>query len=178
MQGVRSAGRRDRFVADILRRLALALPLLWLAAPAHSAGDDEPGEWELALNLGEFGVFDRLELFEVGVELRFPTWRYGIRPTTGATFLENGGFYGYAGLRVELDLGERFYFAPSTAVGLYKEGSFDLGGPLEFRNALELGWRPTAGTSVGFGISHLSNGGIYDRNVGLETLYVSIGVSL
>ena len=172
MTRARTNGRR------LLRGLAILVSLVLLADSARPQDENAPpGRFELAVYAGEFGVINRLGLYEIDLELRLPAWRYCLRPIAGAALIENGGFFGYLGLRAEIPLSERFYIAPSTGLGFYEQSAYDLGGPFEIRNALELGWRPTPRTSVGVGMSHLSNGGVYDQNPGLETAYVSLGFS-
>jgi hypothetical protein len=60
---------------------------------------------------------------------------------------------------------------PGFAAGLFhRGGGQNLGGPVEFRSSIELAYRFGDGSRLGLNLSHLSNGGFYDRNPGTESL--------
>ena len=53
--------------------------------------------------------------------------------------------------------------------GLYFKGNeIDLGGPIEFRSALEIEYKVNNKYGVGIGIDHRSNAEIYDYNPGMD----------
>ena len=52
----------------------------------------------------------------------------------------------------------------------------DLGGPVEFRSGLELGYESDRGWRIGLGFDHRSNAGIESRNPGLETVHLRLSV--
>ena len=55
--------------------------------------------------------------------------------------------------------------------GLYEEGDgVDLGGPIEFRSGLAIGYINKAGVKMSLSVDHRSNLGIYSSNPGLETV--------
>ena len=125
-------------------------------------------ESELALQWGTFGVGDTEQLFVVGAEYRAaPIWE-GLRPIAGLAELEDGAEYFYAGVRYDVDLGERWQLSPSFAPGIYLGESLDLGGPVEFRSGVDLAYRFHDRWKAAAGIYHLSNGGLYSRNGGSE----------
>lgn len=177
-------------------RFLTALLALWLsllappgaAAPAPAAGGPSflpllpPAEphasWDLSLHWGTFGVFDTEQIFEAGFESRGPSWRHGLRPILGASVLDDGGNYVYAGLRGEWHLTRRLGIAPSFAPGIYSPGGIDLGGPLEFRSGIDLTWELDDTFTLGVGLYHLSNGGLYSRNGGSESVLFSLTYSL
>ena len=69
--------------------------------------------------------------------------------------------------------------SPQWATGLYyRSPEFDLGGPLEFRTSLELSYRLAGGAQVGACLYHLSNGGLFDRNPGSESLVLTYRAGL
>jgi hypothetical protein len=152
---------------------------------AASGGDRPPpaapraGAVELALLSGGFAVLDDDHEFEVGLEGRFRPSFLGLRPIFGATAIEGGQSYLYVGVRYEHALGHGFHVAPSLAAGVYDEdGGIDLGGPIQFRSALEIGWRPNDWSTVGLVFYHLSNASLYDSNSGSESLVLGVGVDV
>lgn len=107
-----------------------------------------------------------------------PNWKH-LHPEFGVLATKDSDVYVWGGLRYFWDLSDRWYLAPHTAVGLYEpEGGADLGGPVEFRSGLELGYRFSPNVRLGIDYSHLSNSRIYDRNPGLEDLVFNLGFSL
>ncbi len=55
--------------------------------------------------------------------------------------------------------------------GLYADnGGFDLGGPIEFRSGIELGYEGRNGWRYALSYDHRSNAGLYDKNPGIETV--------
>ncbi|MDR9454072.1 MAG: acyloxyacyl hydrolase, partial [Wenzhouxiangella sp.] len=61
--------------------------------------------------------------------------------------------------------------------GLYEAGDgVDLGGPVEFRSGLEVGYQADNGMRLSLGIDHRSNAGIYGTNPGLETVHVRVSI--
>ena len=81
-------------------------------------------------------------------------------------------------MRGEWPLTERLGIAPSFAPGIYSPGGVDLGGPLEFRSGIDLTWRLDDSFTLAAGLYHLSNGGLYSRNGGSESLLFSLTYSL
>ena len=64
-------------------------------------------------------------------------------------------------------------------VGAYRRGSGrDLGGALQFRNALDIGYRWESGIEAGIGADHRSNAGLRHPNPGLNTVYLFAAIPL
>lgn len=99
---------------------------------------------------------------------------FGIEATT------DGGFYGYAGLRVDVALGRRFLISPNFSVAGYVQGDGkDLGSPAHFRSGIDLFWRFDRGGRVGLSFHHLSHASLFgDKNPGTETLLLTYSVPL
>jgi lipid A 3-O-deacylase len=121
------------------------------------------------------GAFDFMESdhrsgqFEVQYRSDLKLWVF--QPMVGANVTTDGSAYAYAGISLDIFLGNRVILRPSFAPGLYYEGNGkDLGSVLEFRSALELGWRFDDRSRLGLEISHRSNAGIDDHNPGEESL--------
>jgi lipid A 3-O-deacylase len=126
----------------------------------------------LAVGVGAFDFMeddDRAAQFEVQYRSDLKLWVF--QPMVGANVTTDGSAYVYAGVSLDIFLGNRVVLRPSFAPGLYYEGDGkDLGSVLEFRSALELGWRFDDRSRLGLEISHRSNAGIDDRNPGEESL--------
>ena len=71
----------------------------------------------------------------------------------------------------------RGYIQLHAMTGLYEKGDgIDLGGPIEFRSGIEIGYQARNGTRMGFGFDHRSNAGIYSQNPGLETIHFRVSI--
>lgn len=140
-----------------------------------------PREWVLSAGVFDLAKTDRTE---AGLELRFVPRRlrlfgrdWRLEPMLGGMVNEDGAYYGYLGLRLPLELGERWQVTPSVGPGIYSAGdSIDLGGPVEFRSGLEISARLGERTSLGISYYHLSNGILYDLNPGEESLVLVLAV--
>ena len=103
------------------------------------------------------------------------------KPLGGVMATSDGAFYGYAGIGVDVFLGNRFVVTPSFAPGYYSKGSgLDLGYALEFRSQVEFAYRFDDRSRLGLAVSHMSNASIGDTNPGTESaiLYYSIPISV
>ena len=59
--------------------------------------------------------------------------------------------------------------------GMYLRGDgVDLGGPINARAGIEIGWETGTGMRIGLSLDHRSHGGIFDRNPGVETVQVRL----
>ena len=64
-------------------------------------------------------------------------------------------------------------------VGLYEPGNgWDLGGPIEFRSGIELGYENRNGWRYGLSYDHRSNAEIYASNPGIETIQFRVSVPI
>lgn len=161
--------------------LLLVLPLL-SAVPLRAA---EPAE--VGLGAGEVEVFEDGPGHEIDLEVRFPPRRFHLLPRflpdlvplLGTIATTKGMVYAYAGLRAELPLGHRWWFSPSFSGGVYyRAAGQDLGGPVEFRSALEISYELGRGSRLGVCLYHLSNGGIFPPNSGSESLVFTYSAAL
>ena len=155
------------------KRLLLAVCLLTVAPVAQA------GEW--AIYGGNYDTQEDDQPFELGLEHR---WRpldlsmpskYSLRPAAGIAGTEDGNAWVYGGLRLEIALGQ-WVVTPQFAITAYEDGDGkDLGGVLEFRSGLEVGYRFSEKARVGLLFYHLSNAGFYDRNPGSNSLVLTVG---
>ncbi len=153
-----------------VRRLlaALALGLVALAGGAAHA-DDPPF---IQSSVGIFDIDHEEKATAFNFEYRFADTHFWIfKPIVGGFVTTKRGLYGYGGFRIDIFLGKRLVFTPSTAFGLYDKGNGkDLGHVVEFRSGVELDYRFDNRARLGLGFHHLSNAGIGDRNPGTEIL--------
>lgn len=147
---------------------AAADPLLALSAGAYDVGDFEAGT------------------AEAGVEIQLaPVWtgrlprRLALRPMLGLSGTGDGAVWGYAGLHADFEASPTWMVSPAFAVSLFDEGDGkDLGGPVEFRSAIEISYRFATAKRLGLTFHHLSNGGLYDDNPGTNSLLLTWTVDL
>ena len=100
-------------------------------------------------------------------------------PQMGVWGTNKGSAYVYAGVRLDVFIGNRVVFSPSFSPGLYHEGKGkDLGFIVEFRSSAELAYRFDDYSRVSLGIAHLSNASLGDKNPGVETLTLTYSIPL
>ncbi len=83
-----------------------------------------------------------------------------------------------AGLSAIRNLNEKWFFEGSLAAGYYDAGrtGVDLGGDLQFRTLIGLGYRISEKSRISIAIDHISNAGLEDFNPGREALTVRYGI--
>ena len=125
------------------------------------------------------GVFDintsskkSSELFGVqhsNEDLFRDTFLGKLSPITGFMMTADSASYFYTGVQAEYKIG-KLNLTPSFSPGLYSMGDGkDLGSPLEFKSELQLSVDLRPGTKLGYSQSHLSNGGLDDKNPGADS---------
>ena len=112
--------------------------------------------YDLGHKLGPFGTAIGFSYAEAG-----ETW-VGI----GSTYAFNFG-------------NSPFYGELHSMPGLYFDnGGFDLGGELQFRSGIELGYENKAGWRYALSYDHRSNADLRSRNPGVETVQFRVSVPL
>lgn len=104
----------------------------------------------------------------------FGPFRIGL----GMSMNTRGALWAGAGIihRIEFP-GSPAYLESHFMPGFYLRGNgADLGGPINARAGVELGWTTQAGIRVGLSVDHRSHGGIFDRNPGVETVQLRLTV--
>jgi lipid A 3-O-deacylase len=159
-----------------LRALAVALVLLTAAAAPAAAQDPS----FLSFSAGWFDMNrQKDEAIEVGVQWRGSEKLWIFQPMAGAMATFDGAGYVYAGISLDIFLGNRLVFRPSFAPGLYAHGSgYDLGHVVEFRSAAELAWRFDDRSRLGIEFYHLSNAHLGDKNPGEESLTLTYAIPI
>ena len=98
--------------------------------------------------------------------------------TAGLSVTEGGGMWIGFGQTLTYELGNSPMFVELHAMpGLYApNGGFDLGGPLEFRSGIEIGYENRKGWRYGLSYDHRSNAGIFKNNPGIETVQFRVSI--
>ncbi len=173
-----------RVVATIGSRLhSLLCAVLMLAAVvaaptlARAEGDD-PEPDALAFGAGWFDIIKMRDNAAIlNLEYRSDKKLWVFKPMFGMWASSEGGFYGYAGIRMDVYFGNRFVFTPSFAPGFYHDGNGkDLGLEVEFRSSVEVAYRFDDYSRLSLGLAHLSNASLGDKNPGVETLTLTYSV--
>ncbi|MCK6450751.1 MAG: acyloxyacyl hydrolase [Alphaproteobacteria bacterium] len=158
----------------VLAGLSLAVP----AAAQSLDSDSDPDA--LAFGAGWWDVVQNKDTAALlNLEYRSNKKLWWFKPQAGMFGTSKGGFYLYAGIRLDVYFGDRFVFTPSFSPGVYHEGNGrDLGFELEFRSSAEIAYRFDDYSRLSLGIAHLSNASLGDRNPGVETLTLTYSVPL
>lgn len=181
------SGSRERSWSRL--RSAIAIACLLAGAGSLEAQSETGSPWRLGAPhtvVASSGIFEPIVgddgSYEIGIELQFaprrlpvlPRFVPDLMPTMGVIASAQGALYAYGGLGVDIPLGERWTFSPGTGMGFYfRSYSKDLGGPLEFRSALELSYRLPNDARIGVCLYHLSNAGLRTPNPGSESLVLT-----
>lgn len=116
------------------------------------------------------------------IYLRYdPSTRFGPFGTTlGLSAGDGVGTWLGAGMTWDWQFGYSPYYVELHAMpGYYMEGDgFDLGGPVQFRSGIELGYEAMNGWRYAVSYDHRSNAGLYDDNPGIETVQFRVSVPL
>jgi hypothetical protein len=160
--------------------LGLAVALL-AAAPAEAQvgreGDDPSF---LTISGGWFDMNrqkDQAAEFRLEYRSDYKMWIF--KPFGGVMGTSTGAGYLFAGVLIDVFLGNRWVVTPSFAPGWYiKGGGYDLGYPLEFRSQLELAYRFDNRSRLGVSFGHMSNASLGDKNPGTESLMLNYSVPL
>jgi len=129
----------------------------------------------IALSVAHRGLRRSAEFAsEAGLEYRSAERLWVLKPFAGAVANSAGTVYVYAGLLLDIYLGEHFVLTPSSAPGFYSAGKGkNLGFPIEFRSQVEMSYRFSNGSRVGMGINHISNAGLGHINPGIEAVVIT-----
>ena len=109
---------------------------------------------------------------QFGLEYRFASRYWNLRPVVGINVSTDESIYGYGGVYWDIDLWQSgFFFSPNLVAGFYEDGDgLNLGGTVAIRTGVEVSYDVGNRHRVGVAFNHISNAGIYDRNPGAETI--------
>lgn len=151
-------------------RLALAA-LLCLAQPALA---------ESPRLIGSLG--QQLSPNDAEASLRYlgspHLWK--LQPMLGLSVSSNGSGYIGAGSAITWRMAdEGLFLRVSSIAGIHRRGSGkNLGGPIMFRTAVDLGVQNRDGREFGIGADHRSSARLYRPNPGLNTVYLFASIPL
>jgi lipid A 3-O-deacylase len=173
----------------LLRATVPIALFLWAAScvPAACAPDwplggsftllgDSPHQ--LDVGLGAYGLRHNTdsESQAARLELRIGRKIAYIGPAVGLLANRERIRYLYTGLYAELAW-RRFVLTPQLGIGIFRNGSgIDLGGPLEFRESVEVAYRLTDRWRIGVSAAHVSNADIYRENPGQQDFLINCSV--
>jgi hypothetical protein len=152
---------------------------LGLSNVARAQAPRDPSPDLLALSVGWYdALHDTASATQFRGEWRSGKGIWKVRPLIGVMGTTDGAYHGYAGILVDFQLGN-FYITPSFAPGIYVRGNGkNIGGPVEFRSQIELGYRLPNRGRLAISVDHISNAGIYQRNPGVESAMLTYGIPL
>jgi len=87
--------------------------------------------------------------------------------------INHNGFVGF-GVSAEYQISGQNFIEASFMPGYFKEGDVDLGGHMHFRSTLGIGTNITDSAALSFAFSHISNGGLNDRNPGMDMVMLGL----
>ena len=140
------------------------------------------GEQESRLSFSAGNVIERRaeEGFEVSMRYDFARMIGPFGQAVGLSWGEESGSWVGYGWTWGTTFGKSpFYTELHAMPGLYAAADdFDLGGPIEFRSGIELGYENRNGWRYAVSYDHRSNAGIYDENPGVETVNFKVSIPL
>lgn len=155
--------------------VAIAAAAIALTASAPAQANEY-----LTGSIGYHDIIDKgYDSTQLGLEYRFNSISYGLRPIVGVTATTDKSAYAYAGVNLDVPiLSNQLYLIPNFAAGAYHAGDDgkDLGGAIEFRSGLEIAYQMENFQRIGIAFNHTSNAGIYDKNPGVETLMLTYSI--
>lgn len=158
--------------------MALSLALLATAcwSPPERVGP------RLRLHGGVYNATETRDeqLLETGVELQLrelTSWR--LVPAVGIVLIQGDAFFLSTSLRRDFWFTPSFGLLVASGFGYFGDGyQLELGGDFEFRSTAELAHRFSNGVLIGYGVAHVSNGGLFDDNPGANSVLLSVTIPL
>ncbi|MDB5491698.1 MAG: lipid 3-O-deacylase family protein, partial [Micavibrio sp.] len=160
-----TAGKIARFIA-----FSALLGTIMSITPAQADNIDR-----VSLSAGAYDLFDKdNQATDFRIEYRPGQsifWQF--KPWIGGEVTTDGTIYGAAGFLYDFSLGNNWILTPSIGAGLYTDGDGkDLGGSIQFREQIEIGYQFQNASRLTGSVSHISNWGIDDKNPGTDVFGV------
>jgi lipid A 3-O-deacylase len=155
-----------------MRRALLSLllaPALFTARPAGA------GDWLLGAGISYYSRTGAPNAAMVSLEWQTsPPWHLGrwrIGPAAAANWDKRHNLWAGIGLAARRDFG-RWFVELGEMPGIFHNSRpiTDLGGPIEFRSLIGIGYRIGAATSLSLAFDHRSNAGLYKQNPGANSV--------
>ena len=159
---------------------AVALAATLTILPANSAQADA---FKFGLGVDNIDTDRGSESVSLQLEYHFDpirTYDWGHFGVAGiAEFDDDGDVFAGVGLALTWNLNQNWFVESGLAAGYYDAGSsgFDLGGNLQFRTLVGLGYRVNDSSTLSLAATHLSNAGIEDLNPGRNAIFLRYGRS-
>ena len=159
-------------------KLLIFLALLnFMVSPALA----KEGNKEISFFTGTFDVIDKegdaqTSLF--GIEHKNPnlfrdTFLGKFSPVSGGFMTGDSSVYLYTGVEGQYGIG-RLKILPSFTPGFYEKGNGkDLGGALEFKSEIKLGFDIFENSKIGYSYSHISNNDWGETNPGTDNQQIT-----
>lgn len=150
----------------------------YAARESKSGWLDRDDVSHFAFSAGYFDINKRKNTaFEGRIEYRGAERFWIFKPFGGLMATSDEAIHAFAGVLVDIYLGDSWVLTPSFAPGYFRKGDGkDLGHEIEFRSQLELAYRFADKSRIGISFNHISNASIGDRNPGVETLAITYAV--
>jgi hypothetical protein len=128
-----------------------------------------------ALSAGGVVFQDDGEGTEIAIRRDFGLRLGPFQPSLGLSIAAGGATWVGGGILYTVEGPLDLYFQGHVMPGVYLPGNGrDLGGAVQFRSGIELGYEAPSGLRVGLALDHRSNGDIRSYNPGLETLQLRV----
>ena len=93
-----------------------------------------------------------------------------LQPVTGLMVTADNAAYFYTGFQIQSQSEGPLKFTPSFTPGLYSEGDGkDLGHVIEFKTELQISYKLSSNSELGFSYNHISNASLGDKNPGANS---------
>jgi len=161
----------------LLQAAARVVPLALIAA-LGVAPQVQAGDYVVGLGVDNIDGNDFDEAVSLQLEYHadpFADLSWGSFSFMGALeFDEDSDVFVGVGVSALWNLSSTWFVEGSFAPGYYDEGSDgkDLGGNLQFRTLVGVGYRVSDAARVSLGFTHLSNAGIEDLNPGRDAVFL------
>ncbi len=146
------------------------------------AGCFDHGTQQPRLSLSAGQVIERRAEEAAEIYVRYdPAFKLGpFGHALGLSVGEDGETWVGFGMTYKIDFGDTpFYTELHSMPGLYFDnGGFDLGGVVEFRSGIEVGYENKQGWRFAASYDHRSNAQIYSENPGIETAALRVSIPL
>ena len=160
----------------IFKKITLFFVVLLYATNLFATEEIKENGHQLNFFTGNFDFSDdKQSAYLIGFQhqdenLNRDTFLGNVSPITGGFVTENSAAYVYTGIEWNMNMGEKMFFTPSFAPGLYYEGDGkDLGHVLEFKSEVQLSYLASDNTSFGVSYNHVSNASLGDKNPGANS---------
>jgi hypothetical protein len=161
-----------RFLAAIAA-IALSTPVAAQESPTLVVSAGASGFWHHNSH-----VTQTVSIASIEYRGTYDLYR-GVKPLVGAFIGSDDSSYVHAGVYRDFTLSSRWILTPHFSAGAYSNGEKNnLGGKLEFQSGVDLFYRLDHRWRIGATLRHVSNGGIYDVNPGIETLAIVVSIPM